>query len=335
MTDLNTRPWDPVAEAGEGPIVTVAVATHQRTAGLRALLRALEAQTLPSHRFEVMIVDDASADDTPQVLAEEASRSPLTLRFSRFETNRGPAAARNEAWRRGTAPIVAFTDDDCLPEPTWLEAALDDLKRGPCVLVGATEPDPTQRHLLDPLARTMHVIHAKFAPTCNVFYLRDDLVKVGGFDETFRVPVGEDTDLAWRISRDCGRELRFCKTSLVYHDVRVRTLSHALRETRRWAGIPPVVARHREMARDAWHRGYWLRPSHPRALLALLGLFVTPVFPLGIVLTLPWLRYRIFPGRPSSKWVKNVRFAPGAFLIDLYEIYVLAKGSIKHRALIL
>lgn len=318
------------------PKVCVAVSTHERPSGLRRLLTALESQTLPLDRFEVVVVDDASSDDTPDVLAEAAERSPLSLRTIRLSSNSGPAVGRNTAWRASAAPIVAFTDDDCIPTARWLEEGLRAMDASPGVLVGATEPDPAQRHLLaDPLARSMRVIHAAFAPTCNVFYLREDLDLVGGFDESFRVPVGEDTDLAWRIHRTRGRELRFVPDALVYHDVRERSFAQAVRETARWAGVPPVVKRHPDLARKAWYRGYFLRKSHPRVILAAIGLAVTLVFPAAIVLTAPWLRYRVVRGRSVRGWIANARSAPVVFAIDALEVWVLIKSSIRHRTLIL
>jgi GT2 family glycosyltransferase len=259
----------------------------------------------------------------------------LNIAIVRLDRNSGPAVARNTAWRRSSAPVVAFTDDDCMPTPSWLEAGLRTIEQMPCVLVGATEPDPAQRHLLDPLARTMHVTRPTFAPTCNIFYRRSDLEAVGGFDERFRVPVGEDTDLAWRINEHTGLDLRFAPDALVYHDVRVRSFAQAVKETQRWVGIPRVVARHRKLARRAWHARYFLRPSHPRVILAALGLTAGLAFPAAILLTLPWLRHRVFPRAASRTWATNLRYAPAVFAIDALEVWVLAKGSIRHRALIL
>ena len=149
----------------------------------------------------------------------------------------------------------------------------------------------------------MHVLEATFAPTCNVFYLRRDLEAVGGFDETFRQPVGEDTDLAWRVKEAVGRELLFAEQALVYHDVRRRTFAQAVKETYRWAGVPPVVKRHPVLAREAWHRGYFLRISHERVLLGVLGLLIGIVFPPALLLTLPWLRYRVIRGFLSKQAV--------------------------------
>lgn len=332
--DADSRHDLPDVDAGR-PVIAVAVSSHERPQGVRALIAALEAQTFPHDRFEVVIVDDASSPDAFATLERERARTDLDLKIVRLDHNQGPAVGRNTAWRSSSAPIVAFTDDDCTPTPTWLEEGVRAMRTTPGVLVGATEPDPAGRHLIDPLSRTMHVLEATFAPTCNVFYLRRDLEAVGGFDESFRQPVGEDTDLAWRVKETAGRELLFAQRALVYHDVRQRTFAQAVEETYRWAGIPPVVKRHPVLAREAWHRGYFLRISHERVLLGVLGLLIGIVFPPALLLTLPWLRHRVIRGFGSNKLWTNIRFAPRVFAIDVLEVWVLLTSSIKHRTLIL
>ena len=106
------------------PEIAVVAATHNRSDRLAALLDALRAQTLGSDRFEVVIVDDASSDGTRELLAEARGRGDLALTVLHQDSSRGPAAARNAGWRAATAPLVAFTDDDCRPSPGWLAAGL-------------------------------------------------------------------------------------------------------------------------------------------------------------------------------------------------------------------
>ena len=106
------------------PLVSVVVATYQRADRLPDLFRALESQTLSSDSFEVVIVDDASDDDTPAVLDALAAASPLTVHVLRQDVNGGAARARNVGAAEARAEILAFTDDDCQPTPHWLEAGL-------------------------------------------------------------------------------------------------------------------------------------------------------------------------------------------------------------------
>ena len=83
------------AGAATAPLVSIVTATKNRSERLQALLRALEAQTVPTEQFEVIVVDDGSDDATPDVLAMAAEHGPLELHVLRQPTSAGPAAARN------------------------------------------------------------------------------------------------------------------------------------------------------------------------------------------------------------------------------------------------
>src|SRR4051794_15837438 len=100
------------------------MATHNRRDRLIAMLDSLRAQTLARDRFEVIVVDDASTDGTKEELTRQAARGDLDLKLIRREKAGGPATARNEGWRAASADLVAFTDDDCVAVPGWLEAGL-------------------------------------------------------------------------------------------------------------------------------------------------------------------------------------------------------------------
>ncbi|MFP5220097.1 MAG: glycosyltransferase family 2 protein, partial [Actinomycetes bacterium] len=126
-------------------VVAVAVSTYRRPELLSRLLAALEAQSVPLEQVEVVVVDDASGDATWGVLQHAVEHSPLRLTALRQPVNGGPAAGRERAWRATTAPVIAFTDDDCRPVPQWLAEGLAAMTaHDPAVVVGRTVPDPEQ-----------------------------------------------------------------------------------------------------------------------------------------------------------------------------------------------
>jgi len=98
--------------------LSVVICSLNGAAGLGRCLRALPAQT-GSVALEVIVVDDGSADDTSAVGRAHGAT------VIRHETNRGLAAARNSGVQAASAPIVAFLDDDCEPEPEWAQGLLD------------------------------------------------------------------------------------------------------------------------------------------------------------------------------------------------------------------
>jgi|GEM_PF-537672 len=330
-----TGPVGPEAAGHRGIRVAVAVATHGRADRLERLLDALERQRLPADAFEVVVVDDASRDDTPAVLARVAARTALQLRVIRQPVRRGPAAARNVAWRATTAPVVAFTDDDCVPDPAWLERGLAAVEAGAGVVVGRTAPPADQLLLAtQPFARVMAVDGARFYETCNVFYRRWCLEAVGGFDERFRRPSGEDTHLGLAVA-DVGVPVVYEPAALVLHDVRPGSLRAALRETTRWTDLPLVVKGRPYARGELLHRWVFWKPTHPPAILAATAVVVGARWRPGLALGLPWLAHRLCRTPPCPGRLRRVAALPGALALDLLEVAVMARGSLRHRTVLL
>jgi glycosyltransferase involved in cell wall biosynthesis len=315
------------------PDISVVVSSYQRSGRLAGLFEALEAQTLDS--FEVVIVDNGSSDDTEATLRKLVEKhASLNVKAVRVERNRGPAAGRNTGWRHATAPFVAFTDDDCLPQPQWLERGLAAIRNNNAVVAGMTIPEhlPT---IAGPFSRTGYPENAEWLATCNVFYRKDDLELVGGFDERFETPAAEDTDIGWRIQRDAQRGFVHATDAVVEHVVWPSDFRASFREARRWYGVPYFISQH-PAGRDLLFWRYFWKPSHPPALLATAALIAAPFSPYALAGTLPWLWYRLIRKPLPARRVKYRPFyVPGAFLIDLAEIYSMIRGSIRYRALVL
>jgi O-antigen biosynthesis protein len=103
----------------EMPEVSVVVPTCNRAARLRQCLEGLAQQT--GCRYEVLVVDDGSSDETPREVERFAAAHPdVTLIYLVNERNVGANPSRNRGVRAARAPLVAFTDDDCVAEPDWL-----------------------------------------------------------------------------------------------------------------------------------------------------------------------------------------------------------------------
>ncbi len=103
------------AQADVEPEVSVIVPTHNRRRLLAEMLAALAAQER-APRFEVVVVDDGSRDDTARWLRDGGGRGVRVL----TQPHRGSAAARNAGIRAARARLIAFLGDDTVPEPGWL-----------------------------------------------------------------------------------------------------------------------------------------------------------------------------------------------------------------------
>jgi len=185
--------------------VTVVVAAHRAAATLDATLASVVAQTVPA--VAVTVVDDASPDDTAAVAERWGDRLPLTV--VRFQTNRGPAAARDHAIRMATTALVAILDADDVWLPDHLESmtatyeragglvTADVLRWIPGSAVGArTFADQVP---LPPAGAQGTAIYRHNFVFSGTLFARDDYVTVGGMRDEFRGP--EDWDLWIRMIR--------------------------------------------------------------------------------------------------------------------------------------
>jgi len=102
------------------PDISVIVPTFNRAAQLRELLYALVHQDAGDVRYDILVVDNASADDTAATVREVIARFPDRGIAYLSEPRRGVSYARNAGVAHSPAPIVAFLDDDGIPGPRWV-----------------------------------------------------------------------------------------------------------------------------------------------------------------------------------------------------------------------
>jgi GT2 family glycosyltransferase len=310
------------------PEVSVVVATRDRPESVSILLDALAAQTIGRQSFEVVLVDDGSTGASP------FEGDPRLDRLLSHARPTGPAKARNTGWRAASGSVIAFTDDDCRPEPGWLEAGLRALRSAPAAIVqGRTRPEPAQEQRLEhPRARSIRVEQlGPFFETCNMFYPRALLSGVGGFDETIATS-GEDTDLALRLL-ESGVRAVYEPDAVVNHAVHQFTLPGAVRFTVRWRTLVRLIKRHPSLRRAFPWRGRVWRESHARLLLALAGAALSRRNLVFLLWCVPYLTYR-HGWRPSGL-ARTGRELPGVLLVDTAELAVLVCASVRHGRLFL
>jgi GT2 family glycosyltransferase len=322
------------------PEISVVVPTRDRPLRLRWLLNALEEQSLPPERFEVIVCHDSRGPETEELLRTHPLAAAGVLRHRLLEPPRGRSAGykRNLGWRTARAPVIAFTDDDCRPPEDWLERALAAARRHPdAILQGTTRPDPDELELAlrAPHARTQAIDPpTPWAQTCNIVYPRALLEELGGFDEA--VESGEDTDVALR-GIAAGAEFLGAPEVVNYHSVHVSGLLALLRSLPRWEFIPWLVKRHPSLRRECAAGVFW-RETHGWMLLALAGAATAAAGrrPAALALALPWaVRAAPAYGTGPRGRSRSVLELPGQAVVDLAELAVLARGSARARSLVL
>jgi hypothetical protein len=194
--------------------ISVVVPTYKRPDLLHQCLAALSMQDLKPSDYEIIIVDDAACENTRRQVDQWAAclreRKPASgpvpaIRYIPVTGSHGPAVARNIGWRAAQAEIIAFTDDDCIPTPSWLSAGLAAFTPG-VVGVSGKLVMPLDHIPTDYERNAVQLENSEFV-TANCFYRWDVLERVGGFDVRFRMAWREDSDLFFTIHEhieQCG-----------------------------------------------------------------------------------------------------------------------------------
>ena len=112
-------------------LASVIIPTRDRCGALEQTVRALWEQTVGLRRFEVIVVDNVSTDETPLVVERLRAESPLPLKYCRMDADRGPAGARNQGTRLAAGSHLLFLDSDVQLDPRWIATAAEYLQRNP------------------------------------------------------------------------------------------------------------------------------------------------------------------------------------------------------------
>ena len=220
--------------------VGVVVPTRGRPRLLERYLDALAVQDLPPEEYDVVVVDDGPDTETAAVVAARPG-----VRYLCTPGGRGPATARNIGWRSLSVPVVAFTDDDCVPAPTWLRAGLIALEDGLDAAAGRTVvPLPDGRPT--DFERNAALLDGTHFVTANVFCRRGLLEALGGFDERFRMAWREDADLELS-ALERGYALGTTSAAVVVHPLRRASWGVSLRQQKKTMFNALLRAKHPQL----------------------------------------------------------------------------------------
>lgn len=328
-----------------GPAVSVVIPTHNRPARCAALLRRLAAQTVGADRFEVVVVDDCSTDDTAAVLAALVADVPYRLVALRTAANGGPAAARNLGWRAASAPLVAFIDDDCLPEAGWLAAGIAAFDADPALGVaqGRTRaPDGVDVAKLQGWYVWRVIPQATpYFDACNIFYRRAALERTGGFDEQIgwwatrpgvgSTPVawGEDSAAGWAVV-EAGWGRGFVHGAVVIHDVEARGWWWHVKQGYLDRIIVALGVQHPGYRAEAFWRPWAYRREDVAFLAAVAGTAVALRWRPAAVAVLPYVWWR----RPSIRRPRFVQVLVGNLAVDSARAVGQLHGAVRYRTFV-
>jgi len=258
--------------------VTVVICTHNRADLIEQSVDAALGE-IRVGRDQVVVVDNASTDATPDVLADLLRRTGGAFRVVR-ESQLGLSMARNRGLAEAHGEIVAYLDDDAVPRPGWL-AALEQPYRDPAVV--AVGGRIYLRFLSEPpawLSRELHSALSGFdlgsAPRpvrygeanypfgANISFRTAAARAAGGFSATVG-PLGrhqlvhDETDLCYRLEH-AGGVVWYAPDAMVDHHVLRERLTPHWMLRRHWSGglsAAVFILRNRGLLRAFW-RLWWL-----------------------------------------------------------------------------
>lgn len=207
-------------------IFSVIIPVYNEEKHIRSCLNSVLNQDYPKESYEVLVVNDGSTDNTPEILKEFEGIKILN------QKNKGPAAARNFGVREAQGECVVFTDGDCEVPRNWLQRYEKLFNKYPDYkgIGGFLTPKETKNivsrfiYLQSDLAYDfpkepcgISMENFDYMGTANIAYKRDVFISIGGFSEKFRLAGGEDADFTCHIL-ESGKKLLTAPNLNVQHN---------------------------------------------------------------------------------------------------------------------
>ncbi|MGJ8724983.1 MAG: glycosyltransferase [Roseibacillus sp.] len=236
LATLSKQFSQPKKEKSPLPLFTIAICT--RDGGHRLKKNLPHFEQIEDPKFELIIIDDGSTDETDTIIKKFIAGSHLNCHLL-TQPPSGLSAARNHAAREGKGEFIVYIDDDARPYPQWLHYLRQAFAENPkAAAAGGPNLPPTpvsrQNAIVTACAgNASHILFndttAEHLPGCNFALRRELLLEIGGFDKRFHA-AGDDVDVCWRLL-DAGHELAFHPAAYVFHDRRP-TIKGFLRQQR-------------------------------------------------------------------------------------------------------
>lgn len=243
--------------------VSIIIPTYNRCDILKKVLIALEAQTIEKNRFEVLVVDDGSSDNTAAMVKSFSLQSDLNIRYF-FQQNKKQGAARNLGIQHARMPLLLFIGDDIVPAPGFIESHLyfHEKLENPeksSVIGYTTWPDdirvtPFMRYIGEFGHQFGYSLINSSGPLRFNFYYTSNLLVPASvlatqrqlFDEDFDVYGWEDIELGYRLE-NAGIKLFYNSSALAYHYHPVTVISFCKRQENVGKASGIFIGKHPEL----------------------------------------------------------------------------------------
>lgn len=280
--------------------VSVIVPTYNASQALSLCLHSLLRQTMNPERYEIVVTDDGSKDDTPDMVREIQKTAPCKLHYIWHE-NLGRSYNRNVGAKAATGRFLIFLDGDMVVKPQFVEAHLaghhapDLVVNGPVVNVSSLDPSDWPQHIRD--------YSRAFFATGNVSIERQKFLESGLFDEDFIEYGWEDLELGIRL-RKMGLRATKAVAACSYH------LQHHVSAV----NLNAIVKKEKERG----HTAVLFLKKHPTFEVRMMTLIIPLYFALDRIFSLGrW------PEKPeTTKHLAQFERNGNKFLFELYLAFI-------------
>ena len=221
------------AVTSDYPYVSMIIPVRNRPEEMSACLQSLNRLKYPADKMEVIVVDDASDDSTPEVV------STFPVHLIVLNKQSGASFCRNLAAQKARGEILAFLDSDCLADPMWLQELIPALSDPSNGAVGGMVDSYFNEKGLDRYEKVKSSLNMGtlprssqdgsrffYLPSCNLLVRKALFLQLKGFRED--LAVGEDVDFCWRL-QDQGHHVEYRPIGKVYHRHRNKIRHFGLR----------------------------------------------------------------------------------------------------------
>lgn len=204
-------------------MISVIIAAYNASKTIALLLNRLKNQTT-DFKYEIIIVNDGSTDNTPQIIEEFQYTEDNVNLIQLFSiSNSGPAKARNYGFQQSQGEIIVFTDSDCVPRENWLTEMIQPFTNPNIGAVGGTyETLNAEKMPARYIGYDIAYRHSKYETEIDVLgtysaaFRREIFQKVNGFYEGYNEPTVEDSEISYRV-HDLGYKIIHNPEAIVAH----------------------------------------------------------------------------------------------------------------------
>ncbi len=248
--------------------VSIIIPTHNRKKIIEKCLKALNQQTYPPEKYEIIVIDDGSTDDTGEMIKKIDLKPELIYRY---QNQTGPAGARNHGIELARGSFIIFIDDDIIVTSEFVQEHISMQKKNKKVIVHG--PVIYTNNLDNPTSEEMKItdFSRAFFATGNVSIRKEYLLKAGLFNEIFTEYGWEDLEMGHRLKEINLKAIK-AEKARGFH------LKHSFSPE----NLPAVLEKERQRGRMAIH--FFQVNSSPQVRMT--TLYWLPFFWLERILTL-------------------------------------------------